>query len=185
MQQAGVLAAAAAKTNNFLIPNATYIVEVICFLVILEILRRKIVPRIDAMLEKRQEMIRQQFEDAKKAREDAEKAKQEYEEALAETRKEISRLREEANAEKQQIIDEARSEARRQGDEILESARERLTTERTQILLSLRDEIGELAFTLSEKIVRDSLRDDERQRRLVEDFIAGVGTAVKVEAEAH
>jgi hypothetical protein len=33
--------------------------------------------------------------------------------------------------------------------------------------------------TLSEKIVHDSLRDDERQRKLVDDFISGVGSGVE------
>ncbi|HEU5035058.1 MAG TPA: F0F1 ATP synthase subunit B [Mycobacteriales bacterium] len=182
-----VLAAAkeAEKTNNFLIPNFTFVLEVICFLIILWILAKFVLPPLNKRLEERQAAIRQQFEDAEKAREEAEKAQREYAEALAETRKEISRLREEANAEKAQIIDEARTEARRQAEELLEANRERLNTERQQILLSLRNEIGELAFTLSEKIVRDSLRDEDRQRKLVDDFIAGVGATAKVEAEAR
>src|SRR4051794_8875279 len=185
MQAPAVLSAAAEgdKTNNFLIPNGTFFFELIVFALILLFLYKKVIPRISSMIEKRQETIRQQFEDAQKAREEAEKARKEYQEALAETRKEISRLREEANAEKGQIIEEARSEARRQAEELLEANRDRLATERTQILLSLRNEIGELAFALSEKIVRDSLRDDERQRKLVDDFISGVGTSVKAGAE--
>ncbi|MBV9291103.1 MAG: F0F1 ATP synthase subunit B [Frankiales bacterium] len=185
---AALLAAAPAKaekTNNFLIPNGTFIFEWIVFVLVLVFIARKILPRITAMIEKRQETIKQQFDDAKKAKDDAEKARKEYVDALAETRKEISRLREEANDEKQQIIEEARSEARRQAEELLEQNRTRLETERQQILLSLRSEIGELAFALSEKIVRDSLRDEERQRKLVDDFIAGVGTTVKVEADAR
>jgi F-type H+-transporting ATPase subunit b len=171
-------------TNNFLIPNGTFFFELILFLVVLYVIGRYVVPRLNHVIEQRQQTIQHQFEEAQASREAADKAKQEYQEALAETRKEISRLREEANAEKQQIIDEARTEARRQAEELLEQNRGRLLTERQQILLSLRNEIGELAFTLSEKIVRDSLRDEDRQRKLVDDFIAGVGTTVKAEAEA-
>ena len=178
-------AVVAAGNNNFLIPNGTIFFELLLFLVVLWVLATKVVPRINAAIEQRQQTIKQQFDEAKEAREAAEKAKKEYTEALAETRREISRLREEANAEKAQIIDEARSQARQQAEEILEANRGRLETERQQILLGLRNEIGELAFTLSEKIVRDSLRDEERQRKLVDDFIAGVGTAVRVEAEAN
>ena len=43
-------------------------------------------------------------------------------------------------------------------------------------------EVGELAFSLSEKIVHSSLRDDERQRQLVDDFIAGIGASVEAGA---
>jgi len=186
MSPAVVAAAAEAeKTNNFLIPNFTFFLEVLVFLVILWFLAKKVVPRINTLLEQRQESIRQQFEDAKTAKEEAEKTQKEYADALAETRKEISRLREEANAEKAQIIEEARSTARVEAEAVAEQERAKLATERQQVLMSLRNEIGELAFTLSEKIVRDTLRDEERQRKLVDDFIAGVGSTVKVEAEAR
>jgi len=181
-----VLAAGEAeKTNNFLIPNGTFFFELIVFVLILVFLYKKVIPQISTMIEKRQETIRQQFEDAENAKNEAEKAKQEYTNALAETRKEISRLREEANAEKAQIIDEARATARSEAEAVAEQERAKLATERQQVLMSLRNEIGELAFTLSEKIVRDTLRDEDRQRKLVDDFIAGVGTTVKVEAEAR
>ena len=48
----------------------------------------------------------------------------------------------------------------------------------------LRSEVGELAFSLSEKIVHSSLRDDERQRQLVDDFISGIGATVEAGASS-
>jgi F-type H+-transporting ATPase subunit b len=177
--------AAGEKTNNFLIPNGTFIFEWLVFILVLVFLARKVIPRISEAVERRQESIRQQFEEAKSAREAAEKAKTEYQEALAETRKEITRLREEAQAEGAQILEEYRQRANQEYEERIARLQDQLQSERQQILLSLRQEIGELAFTLSEKMVRESLRDEERQRRLVDDFISGVGTTVKVEAEAR
>ena len=164
-----------AKTNNFLIPNGTFIFEWIVFILVLIFIAKKIYPRINEMIEKRQATIKQQFDDA-------EKAKKEYQDALAETRKEISRLRDEANQEKAQIIEEARSTARSEAAAVAEQERAKLATERQQVLMSLRNEIGELAFTLSEKIVHESLRDEDRQRRLVDDFIAGVGATAEAES---
>jgi len=186
---ASVLLAAAApasgdKTNNFLIPNGTFIFEWIVFVLILIFLARKVIPRISALIEKRQETIRQQLDDAKKAREEAEKARQEYQDALAETRREITRLREEAQAERGQILEEARAEATAYREEQVKVLEDRLATERQQILMSLRSEVGELAFSLSEKIVHSSLRDDERQRQLVDDFIAGIGASVEAGASS-
>ena len=175
---------AAEKTNNFLIPNGTFFFELLVFVLILIFLARKVIPRISAMIEKRQETIRQQFEDAKKAKEDAEKARQEYQDALAETRREITRLREEATAERGQILDEARAEAAAYREEQVKVLEDRLATERQQILMSLRNEVGQLAFALSEKIVHTSLRDDERQRQLVDDFISGIGESVKAGANS-
>jgi F-type H+-transporting ATPase subunit b len=167
----------AAKTNNFLIPNGTFFFEWIVFILVVIFLARKVIPRITTMIEKRQQTIRQQFADAEAAKTRLEAAEKEYAEALAETRRDASRLREQAQAERAEIVEEARTEARAQVEEMLAAADERLTTERQQAILSLRNEIGELAMTLSERIVHDSLRRDARQRKLVEDFIAGVGAS--------
>jgi F-type H+-transporting ATPase subunit b len=173
----------AAKTNNFLVPNGTFIFEWIVFVLLLIFLAKKIIPVIVRAIDKRQETIRNQFDEAEAARQRLEKAEQDYAEALAETRREASRLREQAQAERAEIVEEARSEAQRRVDEMLETASERVATERQQAILALRNEIGELAMTLSERIVHDSLRRDARQRKLVEDFIAGVGATEHVEAE--
>jgi len=183
MHASVVLAAAEGdKTNNFLIPNGTFFFELIVFVLVLVFLARKVVPRITAMIEKRQETIRKQFEDAETARNEAEASRKEYQDALAETRREITRLREEAAAERAQILEQARQEATTYREEQVKVLEDRLATERQQILLSLRSEVGQLAFALSEKIVHESLRDDERQRRLVDDFISGIGEGVKAEA---
>jgi F-type H+-transporting ATPase subunit b len=172
-----------AATNNFLIPNGTFFFELICFLVVLYILGKKIIPRITTMVDARQETIRKQFEDAEAAKTRLEAAEKEYSAALAETRREASRLREQAQAERADIVEEARSEAQTRVEEMLAQASDRIATERQQTILALRNEIGELAMTLSERIVHDSLHRDARQRKLVEDFIAGVGATEVVEAE--
>lgn len=169
-------------TSNFLVPNGTFFFELICFLVVLYILGKVIIPRITAMVDQRAETIRQQFEDAESAKARLEAAEREYAEALAETRRDASRLREQAQAERAEIVEEARGEAQARVEEMLAAAEERIATERQQTILSLRNEIGELAMTLSERIVHDSLRRDARQRKLVEDFIAGVGAGEEVTA---
>jgi F-type H+-transporting ATPase subunit b len=177
-----VPAAQVEATNNFLIPNGTFFFELICFVAVLYILWKKALPPISAMIEKRQETIRKQFEDAESAKARLEAAEREYAEALAETRRDASRLREQAQADRAEIVEEARSEAQARVEEMLAAAEERIATERQQTILSLRNEIGELAMTLSERIVHDSLRRDARQRKLVDDFIAGVGANEEVSA---
>jgi len=168
-------------TNNFLIPNGTFFFELILFLVVLWILGRYIIPRISGILENRQKLIQQQFDDAEAARERLEQAEREYKEALAETRREASRLREEAASEKSAIIEEARGVARDEATEIVERAQAQVEAERQQAINALRAEIGELAFELSEKLVHSALRDSARQRQLVSDFISGVQSGMDAE----
>jgi F-type H+-transporting ATPase subunit b len=165
----------AEKTNNFLVPNGTFFFELICFVVILLIIWKKALPPIVKLLEERQAAIQKQFDDAEAAKTRLEASERELAEAVAETKREATRLREQAQAERAQIVEEARSEAQARVDEMLAAAEERIATERQQTILALRTEIGELATTLAERVVHDSLREDERQRKLVADFIAGVG----------
>jgi F-type H+-transporting ATPase subunit b len=164
-----------AKTNNFLIPNGTFFFELICFVVILLIIWKKALPPIVKLLEERQAAIQKQFDDAEATKARLEKAEQDYAEALVETKREATRLREQAQAERAEIVAEARAEAQVRVEEMLANAEERINTERQQTILALRSEIGELATTLAERVVHDSLREDARQRKLVADFIAGVG----------
>jgi F-type H+-transporting ATPase subunit b len=171
-------------TKNFLIPNGTFFFELICFVIILLIIWKKALPPIIKLLEARQATIRTQFEEAEAAKDRLAHAEREYSEALAETRREASRLREQAQAERASIVEEARSEAQTRVDEMLTTAAERIATERQQTILSLRNEIGELATTLAERVVHDSLREDARQRKLVADFIAGVGASETAAAAA-
>ena len=174
-----------AKTNNFLLPNGTFFFEWIVFLLVIYFLAKKIIPRLSTMIEARQETIRKQFEDAESAKQRLEAAEREYTAALAETRRDATRLREQAQQERAEIVEEARSEAQSRVDEMLQAAQERIATERQQTIMSLRNEIGDLATTLAERVVHDSLRDDARQRKLVEDFIAGVGADQVAESGAH
>jgi F-type H+-transporting ATPase subunit b len=170
-------------TTNFLIPNGTFFFELICFVIILLIIWKKALPPIIKRLEQRQAAIKKQFDDAEAAQQRLAAAEKEYGEALAETRRDASRLREQAQAERASIVEEARSEAQAKVEEMLAMAGDRVATERQQAILALRNEIGELATTLAERMVHDSLRDDARQRKLIADFIAGVGTTSKLEAE--
>jgi F-type H+-transporting ATPase subunit b len=173
----------AEKTNNFLIPNGTFFFELILFLVILFILAKWVLPIIVKAIDERQATIAKQFQDAEDAKLRLEAAEQEYKDALAETRRDASRLREQAQAERAEIVEAARSEAQTRVEEMLTAASDRMAAERQQAILALRGEIGELATTLAERVVHDSLRDDARQRKLISDFIAGVGSAELVDAE--
>ncbi len=167
---AGVVSAAA-KTNNPIIPNGTFIVELIAFFLILWFLAKKVVPLISSSMTKRQELIRSQIEDGKAAKERLEAAEAEYKQAVADTRTDAARIREEARVQGQQIIEEMRAEAQEQAARITAANQSRLETERQLLLVQLRSEVGELAVELASRIIGHELSSDARQRQLVDDFI--------------
>ena len=55
-------------SSNFLVPNGTFIVEVIAFLFVLWVIGRKVLPIVNEQIEKRQKEIAESLQAAEKAR---------------------------------------------------------------------------------------------------------------------
>jgi F-type H+-transporting ATPase subunit b len=150
--------------SNFLVPNWTFVFELISFGIIMFILWKYVIPPINKAMTERQEKIKAQFDEAAQLKADAEATEKENQEQLANARAEASRIREEAREQGAQIIAQHREQA--------------------QALSQLKNEVGTIATTLAGRIVGESLDDDDRQKRSVERFIAELedetsGTAKK------
>lgn len=159
-------------SGNFLVPNATFIAELVAFVLILLILWRYVVPPIQKAMRERQDMIRQQVDDSEKAKEKLAEAQSEYQRALNEARVEAAQIREGARAEAQQVVEELRTQAQDEQARIVARGEEQLQQQRTQVVRELRGEIGSLAVELSEKIVGQRLSDDAQVRATVDSFLA-------------
>lgn len=178
--------------QNPLMPTlGTLLAELGGFLVVLFVLWRWVVPPIQRSMQRRQDAIREQFEESQRAKDRAEAAEQQYQEALAEARREASRMREEAQEQRTQIVEDAKTEAREQADAMIARAEEQIANERARVTRELRDDLGRLATDLAERLLRESLTDEERQQRVIERFLnelegstsAGTGTAASGERE--
>jgi|EndMetStandDraft_8_1072994.scaffolds.fasta_scaffold31357_5 F-type H+-transporting ATPase subunit b len=162
----------AEETNNFLIPNGTFIVELIAFAIIFFILAKYVIPPINKAMTARQDAIRQEFAEAEEAKEAASKAESDFKSQLADARKEAARIREEAREQGNGIIAEAKEQALVEAQRVKDQALAQITAERQQALTSLRAEVGTLATSLAGRIVGESLDDDERSGRVVDRFLA-------------
>ncbi|GAC1440297.1 MAG: F0F1 ATP synthase subunit B [Mycobacteriales bacterium] len=163
--------------GNFLIPDATFLAEIFAFVIILAVMYKFVVPPLQKSVTLRQEMIRKQIEDSKEAKERLDAAEAEYKTMVSEARTEAAKAREEGNKVRQEIIESAKEEARIEAEAVTSRAEARLEVERRQVFAELRGEIGRLAVELSERIVGESLADDERQSRVVDRFLADLENA--------
>jgi len=163
--------------SNFLVPNATFVVELFAFVLILWVLGRYVVPPINKAMTDRQERIRRQFEESEEAKAAANAAEQEYRAALVEARREGARIREEAREQGASIVADMREQAHAESARISAAAHAQIEAEKQQVLTQLRSELGALATTLAGRIVGESLEDEARQRRTVERFIDEVESA--------
>lgn len=159
-------------SGNFLIPDATFLAEIVAFLVILFVMWRYVVPPLQKNLSARQDVIRQQLEDSRLAAERLQAAEADYASAVAEARAEAARTREDARRVRQEIIDAAKDEARAAAEEVTRLAEERLAVQHRQVLAELRGEVGQLAIDLAGRIVGESLTDPTLQKRVVDRFLA-------------
>jgi F-type H+-transporting ATPase subunit b len=158
--------------SNFLVPNGTFLVELLAFAILVYIFGKYIIPPINKMMTARQEAIRTQFAELDEAKADARKAEADYKEQLNDAKHEAARIREEAREQGAQIVQDAREKAQTEADRIIAHAHTQIEADRKAAFTSLRSDVGSLATTLAGRIVGESLDDDERQGRVVERFLA-------------
>lgn len=148
------------------------IVGTICFGIIVWLMAKRVVPRLEAMYAERHAAIEGQIEAADKAKAQAQAALEEYRVQLADARGEATRIREDARAQGAQILAEMRGQAQAEANRISEQATTQIEAARQQAVVQLRGEVGRLATDLASRVVGESLEDEARQRRTVERFLA-------------
>jgi F-type H+-transporting ATPase subunit b len=163
--------AAGSGGDIFLIPNATFFVELVIFLIVFGVLWRYVVPPVKRAMTERQEMVRRQIEESQQARMRLAEAEARYAEALAEARIEAAKIRETSRADAQEIKDEMRRQAEQEVERIRQRGAEQLANQREQVVRELRSELGKLAVTLASRIVGESVADDARRAGTVDRFL--------------
>ena len=151
----------------------TIIWTIVTFLVVLVVLRATVWKPLLAALDEREKRISDALESAEAARAAAQSALNEHQEKLnlaeAEAREIVQRSREAAEKVHQEIIEKARGEAQH----ALDQARSSIELEKQAALNQLRREVADMAIQAASALL-DANLDDEKNRRLVDDVIAGI-----------
>jgi F-type H+-transporting ATPase subunit b len=138
------------------------------FLVLLYVFALKPVSR---MLEDRRSRIEQGLKDAEQARADREHAEAERVATLAEARKEANDILTRAQKVAQESRDADIAATKQELERLRERAAEEIGAEKQRAITELRGEVADLALAAAARVVGESMSDD-RQRRLVREFIA-------------
>ncbi|AKU19116.1 F0F1 ATP synthase subunit B [Luteipulveratus mongoliensis] len=145
---------------------------IIVFLLLLWVVAKKVVPKLEQAYAERTAAIEGGMAQAEEAQKEAEAAKAQYEAQLADARAEAAKIREDARSQGATIIEEMRTQAGTEATRITESAHKSIEAERQQAAVSLRGDVGRLSTDLAGRIVGESLEDETRQRGIVERFLA-------------
>jgi F-type H+-transporting ATPase subunit b len=174
---------AAEKNPNPLLPDAAELIfGTLAFLVVLFVLGKMLIPRIQQTLAERTDAIEGGLKRAEEAQDEAQKVLEQYKEQLAEARHEAARFREESREQGAQIIAEMREQAQSEAQRLIDQAHAQIDADRQQAFMRLRAEIGELAVELAGRIVGESLEDEARRRGTVDRFLDQLEDRERAEA---
>jgi len=146
---------------------------IITFLVVLFVLKKFAWPHLLVALDEREKRISDAIAAAEQARQEAEEVLREHQQKLAaadeEARKIVAEAREAGANVRQTIVSQAREEAER----MLDQARTSIESEKRAAIAELRRETAHLAVQAAGALI-DANLDDEKNRGLVDDFIARI-----------
>jgi F-type H+-transporting ATPase subunit b len=171
MNTAATLLAAEEGANPLLPHTYELVVGVFSFFVVLLVVGRILVPRIQKTLAERTDAIEGGIKRAEEAQEQAKVLQRQYSDQLEEARRDAARLREEAREQAAQIKAELREEAQAEARRLVEAAHAQIEADRQAAFAQLRNEVGRLSTDLAGRIVGESLEDESRQSRIVDRFL--------------
>ncbi|MDE3204752.1 MAG: F0F1 ATP synthase subunit B [Acidobacteriota bacterium] len=144
-------------SSNFLVPNATFIVELVAFLIVVFILGKYILPRIQAPMEERQATIRQALLDAEEAKRRSAEAEEEYKRIVGEARVQARAVVEEAHKMAEQSRTERRQQAEAEYERIVTNAGTDIDGQIRRAQEALRQQAADLAIAVAEKVIGEGI----------------------------
>jgi F-type H+-transporting ATPase subunit b len=163
----------AAGGDNPIRPSLTeFLVALVFFGILYLLVLKYVVPVFERTYAERTAAIEGGIEHAKAVQAEADEAKAHYEAQLADAHGEANRIREGAREQAAAILAEARETAQAEAARIVAAGHTQVEAERSSASHQLRSEVGSLASQLAERIVGESLADDERSARVIDRFLA-------------
>jgi len=146
----------------------------VSFGIVLFLLRKFAWKPILASLKSREENISEALNTAKKAKEEMASLKADNEKLLQQARAERDAMLKEARDTKDAIISESKSKAQAEANKIMASARETINTEKNAAIAELKNQVASMSIDIAEKILRQELSRDEKQKSLMENLMRDV-----------
>lgn len=118
-------------------------------------------------LQKRENDIQDAIDQAKKAREEMQNMKSENEQLLAQAREERTKIIQEAKEIKNAMIAEAKDKAKQEASNIVKNAMNDIENQKKAAIAEIRNEVGNMALTIAEKVIRKELKGNAEQESYV------------------
>lgn len=153
--------------------NATFIAQVLNFLVLVFVLAKFAYKPLMKVMEERKNKIAGALENAEQARIDAEGIKAEYAAKLAAARQEAQAIIDNARKTAQTAHDKILADTKAEQDQIVKTAKEAIALEKKQALSEIRAHVINLSLVAASKIVEQKLGSEE-DKKLAGDIVDAV-----------
>jgi len=160
-------------TSNFLVPNGTFIVVLLAFIIVVGVISKYVLPPLNQVLSERQEQIRGELAAADQAKADAEEADAERRAALEAARAQARDLVAQAQATADRIVAGATAEGQAVHDRIVASAEAEVVVARQAAVEEVTARVGEIVLAAAERVIGREIQAADHQD-LIDEAIAAV-----------
>jgi F-type H+-transporting ATPase subunit b len=168
----------AASGGNFLIPDGTFIAELIAFLIIVGILGKWVLPPLQRAMEQRQTEIKSSLEAAEQARAEADETHAQRDQVLAEARRQAHEIVAAANQTAEQVRAEAVERGQREHDRLVHSAEVDIAAARRQAVEEVSAQVGQLVVSVARQVIGREV-DAQAHHDLISAAVAGLQEAAE------
>jgi F-type H+-transporting ATPase subunit b len=146
----------------------------VSFLIILFLLKKFAWPVILNSLEERERSITDALKAAEKAKAEMAQLNADNERLIQEAKIQRDQILAEARNAKESIIAEAKIKATEENDRLRRQAREEIQNEKNVAIADLKNQVAVLSLEIAEKVIRQNLSNDTKQKELVGDLLKDV-----------
>jgi F-type H+-transporting ATPase subunit b len=146
----------------------------IIFLLLVVVLGKFAWKPILGALNEREQFIENALLAAERAKEEMLALTSSNEKMLAEARLERDKMLAEARSTKDAIVAEAKAKATAEADRLMVAAREAINNEKMAAITELKNQMATMSIEIAEKIIRQELSNDDKQKALVSTLLKEV-----------
>lgn len=152
-----------------------FIPMLVAFIILCIILGKFGWPMFEAMLEKRENSIREALQKSEEAKVEAEKTLDEYKKQLESARAEAQEIVANARANAEAIEADLKAKAEASAEEIVAKAKVSIEAERKAAVEELQASVADISIDVASKLIANDLNDDEH-RKIIENYIKEAGS---------
>lgn len=163
-------------SSNFLIPNGTFIAELLIFLIVLGVMAKFVLPPLRDAVDARAQGLRDEVQAAEAARAEAEQLNADRRRTLSEARAEARGIVDGAAREAEQARDDARNRGQAEYERLMTDAKASIDVERARARAEISSDLPGLVVSAAERVLGSTV-DRSRHEAVIAAAISAASGA--------